>query len=163
MDRRELFSFLSSPIKEKEDEKQKILRPSYYDDVTVFGTECPKCVTKDCASLCQEQIILIDEEGLPYLNFSQSGCTYCDECALACKSDVLKVENKKLIDAKITISKNDCLSWNATMCFSCKDPCLDDAIEFKAMFMPQIIEEKCTSCGFCLSRCPTNAIKVEVI
>ena len=23
-----------------------------------------------------------------------------------------------------------CLSWNQTMCFSCKDPCLDDAIDY---------------------------------
>ena len=49
------------------------------------------------------------------------------------------------------------------MCFSCKDPCLDNAIDFKAMFMPEI-NDKCTSCGFCLSRCPAvHAIHFEVI
>ena len=68
----------------------------------------------------------------------------------------------KNIYAKVTISKNECLCWYAVMCFSCKDPCLDNAIDFQAMFMP-VINDKCTSCGFCLSRCPATSIHFEVI
>ena len=49
------------------------------------------------------------------------------------------------------------------MCFSCKDPCLDDAIQFLGMFRPEIDENLCTSCGFCLKVCPTDAITLEVI
>ena len=57
----------------------------------------------------------------------------------------MKLEYKKNINAKIEINVLECLSWNQTMCFSCKDPCLDDAITFLGMF---------------IKVCPTNAIKI---
>jgi ferredoxin-type protein NapF len=53
------------------------------------------------------------------------------------------------------------MSWNNTMCFSCKDPCLEDAIFFNAMFKPIINENKCTNCGFCVSVCPSYAILLK--
>lgn len=162
MQRRELFSFLSSSIKgEKREVQEPILRPPYYSDITAFDTECQKCDGK-CATLCQEQIIIICEDKTPKLNFTERGCTYCDDCATACEFDVLNIEDKRLIDAEISINKTNCLSWNGTMCFSCKDPCLDDAIDFQAMFMPSINMSKCTACGFCISRCPTSAIEIKV-
>ena len=138
-----------------------ILRPPYYSDINAFDTECQKCDGK-CATLCQEQIIIIKDDKTPIVDFSKSGCTYCDDCATACEFGVLKVEDKNLINANISINQSTCLSWNAVMCFSCKDPCLDDAIEFKAMFMPTIDDSKCTACGFCISRCPTSAIDIKV-
>ncbi len=161
MERRELFSFLSSSVKEVVREKKDepvILRPPYYKDVDAFATECQNC-EGECASLCQEQIIVIAEDKTPRLDLSSRGCTYCDECAIACPNDVLLLEYKSLIHAKITINESKCLSWRGVMCFSCKDPCLEDAIDFKAMFMPKI-NEKCTNCGFCIGRCPADAIDI---
>ena len=161
MERRELFGFLSSSLKEASRESNSdeiIIRPPYYNNADAFVTECLNCEAQ-CASLCQEQIIVIGKDKTPYLDFSKRGCTYCDECATACPSDVLLVENKRLIDVTVVINKNKCLSWQGVMCFSCKDPCLEDAIDFKAMFMPEI-NEKCTSCGFCISRCPADAIDI---
>lgn len=163
MQRRELFGFLSSPFKEGgKSSNDTPLRPPYYSDLDAFSTECIKCDGK-CAALCQEHIIVIAEDKTPELDFSKSGCTYCDKCATACEFGVLKLEDKKLIDAKITIDEITCLSWIGVMCFSCKDPCLEDAIAFPAMFMAKIDETKCTSCGFCISRCPTDAIDVKVV
>ena len=165
MKRRELFGFLSSSVKEavrkKKIEEVVVLRPPYYSDVNAFATECQNCEGQ-CVSLCQEQIIKIGEDKTPYLDFSQRGCTYCDECAIACPSDVLLVENKRLIEASIIINKDKCYSWQGVMCFSCKDPCYEDAIDFKAMFMPEI-NEKCTNCGFCISRCPADAIDIKKV
>jgi len=161
MERRELFSFLSSSAKELiREEKQEdiIIRPPYFEDGDAFSTECQKC-NGECASLCQEQIIVIREDKTPQLVFDERGCTYCDECATACPSDVLLVEYKQKINVDIIINEDKCLSWQGVMCFSCKDPCLDDAIDFKAMFMPQI-NDKCTSCGFCITRCPADAIDI---
>ena len=161
MERRELFGFLSSSVKDvvrdKKDE-EVILRPPYFSDESAFATECQNC-EGECASLCQEQIIIITEDKTPKLLFNERGCTYCDECAIACPSDVLLVENKRLIEAQIVINKQKCLSWQGVMCFSCKDPCLEDAIDFKAMFMPAI-NDKCTNCGFCIGRCPADAIDI---
>jgi len=161
MERRELFSFLSSSVSELAREKKEekvIIRPPYYIDEDAFATECQNCEAQ-CASLCQEQIIIIGEDKTPQLDFSKRGCTYCDECAIACPSDVLLVENKSLVNASIVINKSKCLSWQGVMCFSCKDPCLEDAIDFKAMFMPEI-NDKCTNCGFCIGRCPVDAIDI---
>ncbi len=164
MKRRELFGFLFSSVKEMGREKEEetvVIRPPYFLDVDAFGKECPKC-DAPCVTSCQEQIIIIEKDATPSLDFSKRGCTYCDECAIACPNDVLHLEYKKQIDVAIVINKNKCLSWQSVMCFSCKDPCLEDAIDFKAMFEPDI-NEKCTSCGFCISRCPVNAIEIKKV
>ena len=160
MERRELFGFLSSSLKEagKQNDERVVLRPPYFIDADAFATECRDC-DGPCAVLCQEQIIVITQDKTPVLDFSKRGCTYCDACAEACPSDVLRIENRRLIDAGIVINKDKCLSWQGVMCFSCKDPCMDDAIDFKAMFMPEI-NEKCTRCGFCIGRCPADAIDI---
>lgn len=160
MQRRELFSSLASSLNSTK-KQEKLLRPPYFGDESLFHNECSKCDAK-CATVCEEEIIKISDDKTPYLDFSHSGCTYCDECAIACDFGVLKLEDKKLLGAHVTINKATCLSWNHTMCFSCKDPCLDNAIDFAAMFMPSI-SDKCTACGFCISRCPTNAIEIKVL
>jgi len=163
MERRELFSFLSSSLKGEEFVgKEIIIRPPYYKDINAFDTECLNCDGK-CATLCQEQIIIIGEDKTPRLDFSKNGCTYCDDCAIACEHGVLHVEDKRMIDAGIRINESKCMSWDGVMCFSCKDPCLEDAIDFKAMFMPTINQDKCTACGFCISICPSVAIDIKVI
>ncbi len=160
MQRRELFSSLASSIK-GEKRQEKLLRPPYFNDESLFHNECNKCEAV-CSTVCEEDIIKIADDKTPYLDFSNSGCTYCDECAKACEFGVLHVDNKKRIDALISINKTNCVSWSHTMCFSCKDPCLDKAIDFKAMFMPEI-NDNCTACGFCISRCPTYAIDIKVL
>ena len=157
MKRRELFSSLASSFKQKE-KQEKILRPPYFNDESIFFTNCISCEGL-CSTVCEENILFIQEDFTPKLDFSNSGCTYCDECAKVCPNDVLKIEYKKIIDAKIEIDLLSCLAWNQTMCFSCKDPCLDDAIDFLAMFRPSI-NNNCTSCGFCIKVCPTNAIRI---
>ncbi len=162
MKRRELFSSLASPFKKK-DEKLEIIRPPYFKEESDFSKICVTCEDKSCTTVCEENIIFINEDGTPSLNFANNGCTYCDECALACKDDVLQVEYKKNINLKFSIDVLKCMSWNQTMCFSCKDPCLDDAIKFLGMFRPEINSDLCTSCGFCVKVCPTDAISMEIV
>jgi ferredoxin-type protein NapF len=165
MERRELFSSLASPFSNKEKVTQEsIIRPPYFLNEEDFITKCISCDTKDCKVACDEdtQIIHILEDGTPSLNFALNGCTYCDECAIACKHDVLKVENEKNINATFSIDLIKCMSWHQTMCFSCKDPCFADAIKFLGMFRPEIDDSLCTSCGFCLKVCPTDAITLTI-
>ena len=158
MKRRELFSSLASSFNKNDELQEKIIRPPYFQDEELFIKECILCEGL-CANSCEVNIIVIQKDKTPKLDFSNSGCTFCDKCAEVCPSDVLKLEYKKNIDAKIEINVLECLSWNQTMCFSCKDPCLDDAIVFLGMFRPEI-NSNCTSCGFCVKVCPTNAIKI---
>jgi ferredoxin-type protein NapF len=157
MKRRELFSSLSSSFSKKE-KQETIIRPPYFQNESIFFTNCISCDGL-CSTACEENIIVIQEDLTPKLDFTSSGCTYCDECANVCPSEVLKLEYKKHINAKIEIDVLSCLAWNQTMCFSCKDPCLDNAIDFLGMFRPSI-NDNCTSCGFCIKTCPTNAIKI---
>jgi ferredoxin-type protein NapF len=164
MERRELFSSLASPFSNKKEEKLEIdIRPPYFNKESDFTEICHTCIDKSCLKACEVEIIKIKEDGTPILNFANSGCTYCDECAKACEPNVLTLNNKKNINAKFSIGLLECMSWNQTMCFSCKDPCLEDAIKFLGMFRPEIDNELCTSCGFCLKVCPTDAITLEVI
>ncbi len=163
MQRRELFGSLGSLFKEEKSEvKESVIRPPYFADGADFHKSCSSCEAKSCATVCEEQIIVIKEDSTPELSFIKSGCTFCDECAIACESDVLHVEHKKNIDANIVINMSNCMSWHSTMCFTCKDPCLDNAIDFQAMFKPTINPDACTSCGFCISRCPVIAIEVQI-
>ncbi|MEA3522978.1 MAG: ferredoxin-type protein NapF [Campylobacterota bacterium] len=138
--------------------KEIKIRPPYATDETLFGTACPEC-DGVCATLCEEEIIKIGKDKIPYLDFSKSGCTYCEECIDACEPNVLHDINAP-IQATIRIYESKCMSWQSVMCFSCKEPCLDDAIIFDGLFKPVIDVEKCTACGFCLDKCPSNAIEI---
>lgn len=158
MERRELFGSLASAFKPKQ---ELFIRPPYAHNSAAFEQECLECDGK-CATVCEEQIIQIGDDKTPRLFFSESGCTYCDACAIACEYGVLHVDWKRPIAATFEIDVSACISWHNVMCFSCKDPCLDDAIIFDGVFRPEIDMSKCTSCGFCVRVCPTNAIKVEV-
>ena len=165
MEKRELFSSLASRVRGVTSErapKKQTLRPPYGSDDSLFHKLCPEC-DAPCVTVCEEEIIVIMDDKTPQLNLLKSGCTYCDKCAEACLPEVLKVEDTHNINAKITIDKNKCMSWHGVMCFSCKEPCLDDAIVFKSLFKPVIVADKCTSCGFCIGRCPSDAIEVEVV
>ena len=155
MERRDFFRSFKKPFENKHKETI-ILRPPYFKDKDSFYKECIDCDGL-CATFCEENIIKIEKNKTPYIDFSNGGCTYCDECAKNCPKDVLKIEYKHNIEVNIQIDMLKCLSWNSTMCFSCKDPCLDNAIEFLGLFKPSI-NDNCTSCGFCISYCPTNAI-----
>jgi ferredoxin-type protein NapF len=162
MERRDLFTSFTKHFQE-DTKKIHIIRPPYFLNESDF-LKCIDCNTKDCKIACDEdtKIIKILDDGTPSLNFSVNGCTYCDDCAEACKEDILKVENKKNINTVFSIDLIKCLSWHQTMCFSCKEPCLVNAIEFLGMFRPEINVDICNSCGFCLNICPTNAIELKV-
>ncbi len=154
--RRELFSSLGFTKREQGSIK---IRPPYYKDESDFD-KCKECNGK-CSIVCDEKIIIIQKDKTPILDFNISGCTYCDKCAYACEFGVLKIEDKQMINADIKIDMLKCLSWQKTMCFSCKEVCLEDAVKFLGLFRAEIDYEKCTNCGFCVRVCPVDAIKVE--
>jgi len=154
LDRRGFFGALGA----KTVDRGIVVRPPYARESTLFGTECPQC-SGMCGTVCEEEIIKFGKDNIPYLDFSQNGCTYCDECLKACEPGVLSDPEAK-IQASIRINAAKCMSWHDVMCFSCKEPCLDDAIVFKGLFKPEIDQGLCTACGFCISRCPSDAIEI---
>jgi ferredoxin-type protein NapF len=111
---------------------------------------------------CEEKILYIGEDGTAQVSFASSGCTFCDDCAVACEAGVLSIEKSiytEHIAATFQINTQGCVAHNRVICFSCKEPCIDDAILFNGMFNPVIDMDLCTGCGFCISVCPVDAIE----
>jgi ferredoxin-type protein NapF len=163
--RRDFFKSFSKPLRQTKEESPLLVRPPYGKEESLFQSECPECESKACVASCDEKIIFIADDGTPTLTFSQNGCTFCDACAEVCEPGVLSLENEETstyLNAVFRISLEACVAHHGVICHSCKEPCIDDAILFNGMFNPVIDDEKCTACGFCLSRCPTQAISYEV-
>lgn len=161
---RALPSLISESVKpvEKEEEKSEkplLVRPPYLSENSDFSL-CKKCAG-DCVFSCEENILFRHEDGSPYISFKKSGCTFCGNCLSACQKGVLNNPSNKKVYGETVIDTQRCLSWNGTMCFSCKDPCIDDAIKFQGLFKPIILSDKCTNCGFCLIYCPVDAILIR--
>ena len=160
MQRRDFFKNLAKLAQTAP--KTKPIRPPYFGDEALFEQICTTCEAP-CIGSCEEGILTLAEDATPVISFTDSGCTYCDECAKACPHEVLQLEHKSTIACRVVIDETLCMSYSNNICFTCKDPCLDNAIEFAGMFNPKIDDEKCTSCGFCIKYCPTEAIVVEAL
>ena len=164
-DRRDFFRSFSKPLRQTKEESPLLVRPPYGSSESLFQSKCPGCESKACVASCDEKIIFIADDGTPTLSFKQNGCTFCDECANVCPEDVLSLENEgsaSWLNAVFKISLEACVAHHGVICYACKEPCIDDAILFNGMFNPVIDDEKCTACGFCMSRCPTQAISYHV-
>jgi len=138
-----------------------LVRPPYGKSESAFQSKCPTCETQACVTSCDEKIVFIAEDGTPSLTFKQNGCTFCEACAEVCPEDVLSVthmHNAEQINAVFRISTAACVAHHSVICNACKEPCIDDAILFNGMFNPVIDDDRCTGCGFCMARCPTQAI-----
>ncbi len=159
--RRDFLSVFRKPLEQNKERSPLVVRPPYGSSESFFQRKCVTCESKACVASCDEEIITIQVDGTPMLNFIKSGCTFCEECANVCESDVLCLNNvhtSEQLNVTFRISTEGCVAHNGVICFSCKEPCIDDAILFNGMFNPVIDMDKCTGCGFCLSRCPTQAI-----
>jgi len=141
----------------KKDSSTNPVRPPYSpDNDFIFSEICPTC-DGVCSTSCEENIIKI-VENTPQVDFSESGCTYCNECVDICEKNVLNMENSKNIKTKIELNILSCMAWHNVICSSCRDSCLDGAIKFLGMFRPEIDYDRCTNCGFCIATCPSQAI-----
>ncbi|MEA3491901.1 MAG: ferredoxin-type protein NapF [Campylobacterota bacterium] len=162
--RRDFFTAFRKPadlISDKASREDLIVRPPYGSNESLFQSECPSCESQACVTSCEQEIIIIRADKTPMLNFNKTGCTFCEDCAEACPVAVLTLDHHhtaQQINASFRISTEGCVAHHGVVCFSCKEPCIDDAILFNGMFNPVIDDGKCTGCGYCLGRCPTQAI-----
>jgi len=160
-DRRGFFRSLATPLAGEKVAPSFPLRPPYGKSESAFQSECPQCESKACVASCDEQIIIMANDGTPTLDFGRNGCTFCEACAEVCPEGVLSVahtHNSEQLNAVFRISLEACVAHHGVICYACKEPCIDDAILFNGMFNPVIDDERCTGCGFCMARCPTQAI-----
>ena len=162
-ERRRFFTSVLTLSSNKKSQDKKRVYPPYCSDESLILNLCPDCQDKPCANACEEEIIFIDENGVPTLNFKERGCTFCEACANACEKTVLDDKTLTSINANVEIDILKCMAWHQVMCSSCKEPCLEDAIKFLGLFRPEIDSKKCTACGWCISVCPTDAINIKTI
>lgn len=161
--RRGFFQSFSEPFKQNKQVVEPIRLP-YNKDESLFQKECVLCEDKPCTTVCDEEIIKILDDGSVGLNFSKRGCTYCDACLESCPKEVLTQEPEyKHIQAFIKLDITMCMAWQNVICSSCRDVCYDNAIKFLGMLRPEINYDNCTSCGFCLGVCPSNAITATAL
>ena len=166
-DRRAFFKSFTKPLQSNQGASSPLwVRPPYGRDASTFQSGCPTCEDQACVTHCEEKIIVMGEDKIPYLNFSKNGCTFCEACANACDRGVLSLGNEATsarLNAMFRINFEACVAHHGVICHACKEPCIDDAILFNGMFNPVIDEDRCTGCGFCMARCPTQAIDFRVL
>jgi ferredoxin len=113
---------------------------------------------------CEQDIIRLHSAGhehadTPYLDFSQSGCTYCRVCVDACPVTI----DERRIDPKLGTARIDhgtCIAWNNVICQACHDRCDVDAITLEYQRRPKINLDNCIGCGMCISACLMNSISL---
>lgn len=154
--RRDFFRSLQKPKREETPFYPSL--PGW--DEGLMNDLCLICDNPLCKTHCPQEIVTI-VEGLPKLLITQQGCTLCMDCAQACPSERFIPPLTPKIEAHLHIDLLSCLAWNKTICSSCHDACNDRAILFTGLFHPEINPDRCTACGFCLTRCPTQAISFK--
>lgn len=160
MNRRGFLTSFNKNITRGKYDSSNIYLP-YVTDISLIKI-CKEC-EKPCVDVCETSIIIIKND-IPVLDMSKNGCTFCKKCAIACDNmGVLDSSLEEKININVKIKTLDCLSWNQTMCFTCKDACKYQAISFFSMLRPTIDKYVCIGCGMCIGACPANAIEISEI
>lgn len=148
-------------------------RPPWALQEATFVDQCTRC--HECISACEEDIILIGDGGFPEIDFNRGECTFCETCIKTCKPSALFKHNDSHAHQQpfyFTIKIDDaCLAKQKTHCQSCKDVCDPGAITMPwptsvghgAIQTPKINMTDCTSCGACISTCPSQSISITPI
>lgn len=137
--------------------------PPWHSGVLI-QQDCVGC-TQPCVETCETDIIKIhpaghDLAGLPYLDFSDAGCTYCFACVDACRVSLEADKSEKPLIGLVELDRTSCHAWNDVFCISCMYSCDQQAIVFTWQKFPEINSELCNGCGQCVRVCPSDAFKV---
>ncbi len=148
----------------REGDKQKHLPlgppPPWHQDK--LDTDLCQDCDAPCLSACEPRIIKRYPDGhllagRPYLNFAESGCTFCGDCASACPMKLDYAGNPpKLGQVKLDIQS--CLAWNDVFCISCRGHCDHGALSLDQRRRMHLDADACTGCGRCLPVCPNKAL-----
>ncbi|MBC8212493.1 MAG: 4Fe-4S dicluster domain-containing protein [Gammaproteobacteria bacterium] len=152
----------------REQVKKQLTRRGLYPPglLSIASAEnCLEC-TGICADSCPQNIISLHSKehqyyGQPYLDFSNNGCTFCNECNHACPAISHKLPGPdKAIIGKAHLDKDVCHAWNGIICMSCYSVCPDKLYKFDKRRKVSIDQSPCNGCGFCIRVCPASAISI---
>ncbi len=138
------------------------LRPPWAIAEHDFIETCTRC--GECVKQCPVNVIKLSDGGFPEMNFSKSGCEFCEVCVAVCLPGALKLLETDPFDAIATIS-DECFSERGVICRSCAEVCENRAIRFHQVVggITHVLmnTESCNGCGECVSICPANAITIQ--
>jgi ferredoxin-type protein NapF len=147
------------------DNRPPALRPPWSLAGEAFLDRCTQC--GDCVRACRPGILSMDNRGYPEVRFTAGECTFCGDCEAACEAGALagRASGMAPWEARAVID-NACLTRQGVACQTCGDPCEARAIRFRPQLgswpQPEVLEDRCTGCGACVSICPVQAISVRV-
>jgi ferredoxin-type protein NapF len=99
--------------------------------------------------------------GVPYLDFSSAGCTFCRACVEACPLDITIEDNRRpRIIGKLVLNRDSCIAWDDIICMSCSNRCDYKAISTQHHRRPTVDAQTCTGCGMCVAACPVQALNI---
>ncbi|MBC8212275.1 MAG: ferredoxin-type protein NapF [Gammaproteobacteria bacterium] len=138
------------------------VRPPWALKESEFIDLCTRC--DECEKQCPVNVIRIGDGGYPEIDFSNSGCDFCQVCVDVCKSGALSHQQPQAFNLVASID-DSCFSERGVICRSCAEVCDKGAISFKQVVggISHLImnTKSCNGCGECVSICPATAIKIE--
>ena len=157
--RLERRSFLRGRFRETD--KPVAIRPPWSSEARI-AEACTSCGA--CEESCPENIIVMDADRKPRVDFSRGECSFCTACATACPEPVFSEPAGQAWRLSLSISET-CLARSGVYCRSCGDVCAEGAVRFQ----PKIggaaeiyfAQSDCTGCGACVSACPVGATSLS--
>ncbi|MCB1734850.1 MAG: 4Fe-4S binding protein [Gammaproteobacteria bacterium] len=122
---------------------------------------CRQCAAP-CVDVCPQAIVKRHAPdhvlaGIPWLDFSDAGCTFCGQCADACPAGVTRTDTPPEI-GKVALDTSRCHAWNGVICMSCLRYCEVGALHRAEQLRVRLETAACTGCGACIAPCPAEAL-----
>jgi len=164
-------------------QSESLIRPPGAKAEEDFSARCIRC--GKCIDACPYQAIHVAKDianiatGTPCLDVRARACRMCEDfpCVHACPTGALRdVETRADVHmGTAVINEDTCIALQGMRCEVCYRACplIDEAItidyrsregdSIHAIFAPQIHEDSCTGCGWCVERCVLDETAIQVV